>query len=165
VRLIWPDDRDQPLGLGGGDAGGRLVEQHQPRLARKDHADLGELALAVRELAHLAAHEIRKAERGDDLSTGGHDRIALERAGAPRARDFPRPVSPLITEGTCVFTPMPRRTMRCVDQPVTSWPRNNHPPARLRAADLPGDRLEERALAGAVRSRSGSAARDRAARS
>ena len=59
-RLIDPlDDGDEPVGLGIGEAGRGLVEQNEPRLFGENGADLHQLALPVRELAHQPAFPSR----------------------------------------------------------------------------------------------------------
>ena len=68
------------------DAGGRLVEQHEPRVAHQHRRELEQLLLPVRELARTA----RSASRGEPELVQQLERAralapADARAGAPRA--------------------------------------------------------------------------------
>ena len=105
------DDAHELVGLGAGDAGGRLVEQQQPRPLREHEADLDELALAVRELADQAARDRARATSAASPrrpSPRVASRLPTRRADSHR---FSSTVRPFITDGTCVLMPTPRRTI------------------------------------------------------
>ena len=70
------------LGLGTGHAGGRLVEEDQPRArCAITMAELDQLALAVRELADLAPGDACERRPAEHL---GHGRLAPPRGRATR---------------------------------------------------------------------------------
>ena len=73
-----PDDGGEVLGLLVGQAGGRLVEQHEPRLADDRPGDLDEAALAGAERADRLVDVVLEADEGD----GVEHVVATRRAGA-----------------------------------------------------------------------------------
>src|SRR5262245_43291941 len=58
------DDRNKPIDLRTRYTRGRLVEEHKPRLVGEHEADLHELSLAMRELAHIVARNRFQGELG-----------------------------------------------------------------------------------------------------
>ena len=146
-RLVDPlDDGDEPVGLGIGEAGRGLVEQNEPRLVGENGADLHQLALPVRELAHQPAGDAVEFKLGDDLLDRGVG--AVVPGGAPgRQPEVFEHGEPVHHRGHL------RLHADAEPHDVTRRPAGHvlaadeDPAAGIGGADLAGDRLEERALA------------------
>ena len=112
VPVDLADDADERSRLLAGDAGRRLVEQHQPGLAAPAPLPISTSWRCPCASSPTGRRAMRlrgsSAPISSATATCACSRVPTRRADSHR---FSSTVSPLITDGTCVLMPTPRRTI------------------------------------------------------